>query len=136
MSPLLRNIMAVLVGVLIGSLVNMGIIMLSGSIIPPPDGVDATTMEGLKESIHLFKPKHYIMPFLAHALGTLAGAFIAAKIAKTNKIKLALGIGLFFLIGGITNIYLLPSPTWFAIVDLVGAYIPMAWIGGKIGTKK
>lgn len=136
MSPLLRNIMAVLVGVLIGSLVNMGIIMLSGSIIPPPDGVDATTMEGLKESMHLFEPKHYIMPFLAHALGTLAGAFITAKIAKTNKIKLALGIGLFFLIGGITNIYLLPSPTWFAIVDLVAAYIPMAWIGGKIGTKK
>jgi hypothetical protein len=40
-----------------------------------------------------------------------------------------------FLIGGIVNVFLLPSPTWFSIVDLVGAYIPMAFIGGKIGKK-
>ncbi|QWX85538.1 hypothetical protein H0I23_07835 [Cellulophaga sp. HaHaR_3_176] len=136
MSPLLRNIMAVLVGLLIGSVVNMGIIMVSSSIIPPPNGVNTTTMEGLKEAMHLFQPKHYIMPFLAHAIGTFAAAFISVKIAVTHKLKIAFSIGILFLIGGITNVFLLPSPIWFAITDVVIAYIPMAWIGSKIGTKK
>jgi hypothetical protein len=93
-------------------------------------------MDGLKASMHLFEPKHFIFPFLAHALGTLVGAIVAALIAATHKMKFALAIGLFFIIGGIINVLTLPSPQWFTIVDLVGAYIPMGWIGGKIVSGK
>lgn len=110
----------------------MGIITISGSIIPPPDGADVTTMEGLKAAMHLFQPKHFIMPFLAHALGTFAGALLAGKIAFNHKMKFALGIGIFFLIGGIVNTFMLPSPTWFTILDLAGAYIPMGFIAGRL----
>ena len=132
MNTILRNIIAVVAGVIFGSAVNMGIIMISGSIIPPPDGADVTTTEGLKAAMHLFQPKHFIMPFLAHALGTFAGAFVAGLIAANHKMKFALGIGVFFLIGGIASVLMLPSPTWFTILDLVGAYIPMAYIAGKL----
>lgn len=132
MHPILRNILAVVLGLVVGSAVNMGIIMISGSIIPPPNGADITTMEGLKSTMHLFGPEHYIFPFLAHALGTLVGAFVAAKIAATNKIKFALAIGAFFFLGGAINAYMLPAPTWFLILDLAGAYFPMAYLGKKL----
>jgi hypothetical protein len=82
---ILRNILAIISGWFLGSIVNMGIIMISGSIIPPPEGADVTTMEGLLEAMNMFEPKHFIMPFLAHALGTLFGAFMASKIAATRK---------------------------------------------------
>lgn len=131
MHPILRNILAVVLGLVVGSAVNMGIIMISGSIIPPPNGADITTMEGLESTMHLFGPEHYIFPFLAHALGTLVGAFVAAKIAATNKIKFALAIGAFFFLGGAINAYMLPAPTWFLILDLAGAYFPMAYLGKK-----
>tara|TARA_R110001606_G_scaffold336335_1_gene484290 strand:+ start:212 stop:625 length:414 start_codon:yes stop_codon:yes gene_type:complete len=136
MNPIVKNILAVFAGLIIGSVVNMGLIMISGSVIPPPEGGDVTTMEGLKETMHLFEPKHFIFPFLAHALGTLVGAFVAATIAANNKMKFAIAIGCFFLIGGIINVVMLPSPTWFAILDIVGAYIPMAMIGGKLAIRK
>lgn len=136
MRPIVKDILALLTAFIIGSLVNMGIIMISGSIIPPPDGADITTMEGLKASIHLFEPKHFIFPFLAHAIGTFAGAFLAAKIAVTHKMRFALIIGILFLMAGITNVLMLPSPTWFTILDLVCAYIPMAYLGGKLALKK
>ena len=87
MNPIVRNVLAVITGVILGSVVNMGIIMLSSSIIPPPEGADLTTEEGLKASMHLMQPKHFIMPFLAHALGTFVGAFVAAIIAISNKIS-------------------------------------------------
>lgn len=135
MNPILKNTLAVIAGLLVGSIVNMTLITISGKIIPPPTDADITTMEGLKASMHLFQPKHFLFPFLAHALGTLSGAFIAAKLAANKPLKLAAIIGLFFLVGGIANIIMLPSPLWFTIVDLAFAYLPMAYLGGKLAKK-
>lgn len=134
MHPIIRNILAVLAGIILGSIVNMGIIMISGSIIPPPEGADVTSMESLKATMHLFGPQHFIFPFLAHALGTLAGAVVAALIAAKNKLVFALLVGVFFLMGGIANIFMLPSPVWYSIVDIVGAYLPMGWLGARIAS--
>jgi hypothetical protein len=136
MRPIIRNILAVIVGLIAGSAVNMGIIMISGSIIPPPEGADNTTMEGLKASMYLFQPKHFLFPFLAHAIGTFVGALLTAIIAANRKMLFPLIIGLFFLAGGIANVLMLPSPIWFTIVDLVGAYIPMAYLAGKLAKLK
>lgn len=130
-----RTILAVIVGLIIGSVVNMMLIMTSSYIIPLPDGVDLTNENWLAESIHLFQPKHFIMPFLAHALGTLVGAIIAALISKMYKMNAALIVGILFLTGGIINVYLIGGPIWFTILDLGLAYIPMAYLGGKIGAK-
>ncbi|MDO8999015.1 MAG: hypothetical protein Q7W45_04570 [Bacteroidota bacterium] len=132
MKSIIRNILAIIAGAVIGSIVNMAIITISGSIIPPPEGADVTTMEGLKASMHLFQPKNFILPFLAHAIGTFVGALLAALIAANNKMKFAIVIGVVFLAGGITNVVILPSPIWFTILDIGVAYIPMAYLAGKI----
>ncbi|WNM17875.1 hypothetical protein [Flavobacterium capsici] len=135
MNPTLKNILGVLAGVFAGGILNMAIITVSGSIIPPPEGADLTTMEGLKAAMPLMEAKHFLLPFLAHALGTLLGAFVAAKIGATNKMRLALIVGGWFFLGGLANIIMLPSPMWFTLVDLGLAYIPMAYFGGKLATK-
>jgi hypothetical protein len=135
MSPILRNILGVVAGVIIGGAANMGIILLSSSVIPPPEGADVTTMEGLQASMHLFEPKHFLMPFLAHAIGTLVGAYIAAFIATDKKMVFALGISAWFLLGGTINVFMLPSPMWFTVVDLVFAYLPMAYVAGKLAMR-
>ena len=135
MKTILLNISAVILGLVIGGFVNMSIINISGSIIPPPNGIDVTTEEGSKTAMQFFEPKHFLFPFLAHAIGTLVGAFITALIAKTYRKTLALVIGLAYLIGGIMMITLVPSPLWFSITDLVLAYIPMAFLGYKIAIK-
>jgi len=136
MNPILRNTLAVIAGIIVGSIVNMSIILISGSIIPPPNGVDNTTMEGLQKTMHLFEAKHFLFPFLAHAIGTFAGAATTALIAVNHKKKLALVIGAFFLLGGIVSVCSLPSPSWFTVVDLVFAYIPMAYLALKVTCKK
>jgi len=132
MNTILRNILAVIAGFIVGSVVNMGIVMISGSVIPPPAGADTSTMEGLKEAMHLFEAKHFIFPFLAHAFGTFVGAFVATLIVVNHKLKFALGIACFFLLGGTVNVLMLPTPLWYAFVDLIGAYIPMAWFAAKL----
>ncbi len=135
MSPIVKNILAVLLGLVIGSIVNMGLIMISGSVLPPPAGVDNTTMEGLEASIHLFEPKHYLFPFLAHALGTLVGAMVALAICASHHKAFAYGVAGFFFLGGLMNVILLPAPLWFEAVDLILAYFPMAYIALRIFKK-
>jgi hypothetical protein len=136
MNPILRNALAALAGVIVGSVVNGGLINVSGHVIPPPAGADVTTMEGLKAAMQFFEPKHFLFPFLAHALGTLVGAFTAATIAASRKMGIALGIGVVFLAGGISACVMLPAPLWFEALDLVAAYLPMAWLGAKFATRK
>ncbi len=134
--PIVRNIIAVVAGIILGGIVNMGIIQLSGAIIPPPPGVDMTTLEGIKAGMPLLGPQHFAMPFLAHALGTFTSALVAALIAASHKMAFAFGLGVLGLIGGIAAVAMIPAPLWFDILDLAAAYIPMAYLGGKLATMK
>ena len=133
MPKLLRNVLAVIVGLVIGGAVNMAIITLSPALIPPPEGVDVTNADSIAQGIHLFEPRHFILPFLAHALGTLVGALVAYLIAASCKKQLAWVIGALFLCGGVSASFMIPAPAWFMALDLVVAYLPMAWLGIMIG---
>ncbi len=132
MGKTIRTILAVLAGLAVGSVVNMGLVLLSPMVIPPPPGVDVTDMESLAASMHLFQSRHFVFPFLAHAGGTLVAAYLAVMIASGYRLKISMLVGSLFLLGGISNAVLLPAPGWFIAVDLICAYIPMAWIGGRL----
>ena len=131
MKPALKNILAIIMGWLGGSAINLGLVQI-GHMIFPIEGVDLNDMDALAEAMPTMDYEFFIFPFLAHALGTLVGAVIAGVLAATHKMKFALGIGVLFLLGGIMVNYMLPGPTWFAIVDIIVAYLPMAYMGGKI----
>ncbi len=134
MNPFLRNILAVIAGILVGGLINGGLIFITDGMIPLPEGVDPNDLESIKSNIHLYSPLNFVVPFLAHALGTLAGAFTAVKIAASHYKIFALGIGAWFLIGGAIMVLMIPeTPVWFMLLDLIGAYIPMGWLGWKMG---
>jgi hypothetical protein len=132
---LLRNVLALLAGIAIGGGVNMALITLSPSLIPPPAGVDVDSAESLSKAMHLFEPRHFMMPFLAHAVGTLAGALAAYLIAASYKAQMAYAIGAVFLCGGVAASFMIPAPAWFIALDLLAAYLPMAWLGIRIGTR-
>lgn len=135
MPKLLRNVLAVIAGIAIGSVVNMVLITLSPSLIPPPAGVDVSSAESLSNAMHLFEPRHFIMPFLAHAVGTLVGALAAYLIAGSYKSQIAYVIGAAFLCGGVAASFMIPAPAWFIALDLLVAYLPMAWLGIQIGSR-
>ena len=135
MPQLLRIVVAVVVGLFIGSAVNIGLIMIGGKVVPPPPGADVITTEGLKASMHLFEPRHFLFPFLAHALGTYAGALAATLLAPARKITPAMVVGTLFLLGGVASVFMLPSPAWFSALDLLAAYLPFAWLGHQTMAK-
>jgi hypothetical protein len=128
----LCRILVVVAGLVIGGLVNGALIMVSGKVIAPPPGADVTTAEGLKASLHLFEPRHFVFPFLAHALGTFAGALAAAWWTPGRTPGPAYTVGGLFLLAGIANVVMLPAPLWFSALDLIVAYLPMAWLAHRL----
>ena len=136
MNPIARNILAAIVGFVIGGVVNLGLVNIGTSVVPLPEGADVSTMEGLRESMKLFTSVNFIFPFLAHALGTFTGAFVAAKLAASHHMKFAIGIGVSFLIGGLTMVFMCGGPVWFIASDLLLAYIPMGFLGGILAGGK
>lgn len=127
--PIVKLVLAVVLGLVVGSVVNMALVMAGGHVIAPPPGADLTTAEGLRAALPLMQPRHFLFPFLAHALGTLAGAFLAAKVASRRKLLAALVVGGCFFVGGVLAARMIPAPAWFIAVDLVFAYFPFAWLG-------
>ena len=128
MNTIFKNILVVLGGYLLGMVVNMGLIITGNQLIPFADSVnpmDAT----------MWEIKYFLFPFFAHAMGTLSGSYIAAKFAASYHMILAICIGIFFLSGGISMVFILPAPIWFIVIDLVFAYLPMGWLGWKISNK-
>ena len=119
--------LSVFAALMFGGLINMAIIVYGPQLIPPPAGVDLSSAEGLKAGLHLFEPQHFIMPFLAHALGTFFGALLAARFPSHISLQRALLVSLVFFAGGAMNVYMLPAPLWFNITDLVFAYFPMGY---------
>jgi hypothetical protein len=133
MKTILRNILAVILGLAAGQIVNLALIIAGPHVIPPPAGVDMANVQSLRASMHLLGPQHFVFPFLAHALGTLAGALVGFLAAASHRSCFAYLIGSLSLAGGIGAAFLFPAPTWFLILDLVVAYLPMAWIGIQLG---
>ena len=125
MKIIITNILVLLGGCVFGSMVNMGLIIAGNQLIPMADGMnpmDAT----------MWEIKYFVFPFLAHAIGTLVGAFIVARYAASYHMILSIFVGVFFLLGGISMVLIMPAPLWFILLDISLAYIPMGWYGWKL----
>lgn len=134
MHPILRNILGIILGIFIGGLVNGYIIKYGPQIFPLPDGVTVLNEDTLKNHIHLFKPQHFLTPWLAHALGTFIGSLVTAIF--TRKLISTLIIGLIFFIGGLIMVNMLHPPIWFNILDLMLAYFPMSYLAYLLVPRK
>jgi hypothetical protein len=131
----LKVALALILGIAIGGAVNMALILLGPALIAPPPGADMGSAEGLKASLHLLEPRHFVMPCLAHAAGTLAGALAGSLMTASHRAFVAYAIGTVFLCGGIAASFMIPAPPGFIVLDLAAAYLPMAWLGLSIANR-
>jgi len=93
-------------------------------------------MEGLKAAVPFLEAKHYLFPFLAHAIGTLISAVLISRFLKSQQFVFSMMAGILFLMAGVAMVIMLPgTPIWFILVDLIVAYIPMAYLGYKLVKK-
>ena len=133
MSPAVRNILAIILGIVLGSLVNIGILNMGAMLFPFPESIDKNDAEAVIAYMQTQPTLSHmwIVPLMAHMIGTVVGAIICSRIAIYGHFRLAMGVGIFFLVGGIMNKFLIPHPLVMSILD-IALYIPAAWLGWKL----
>ena len=136
MNTAVRNILAFLAGFVTLGVAKYIAAKLGAAVIPPPAGVDLSTLDGFKAAIPLYESRQWIPALFEHAVGSMAGGAVAALFAASRPMMLALGIGALHMVGGIAAAVMLPFPMWVVVIDLVAMYLPMAWIGGTLVKRK
>lgn len=128
---ILRLILAILIGLAVGAILNGLIISWGLDWVPLPKGVNFETAEG-KHNFQYLKPIHFLFPFLAHSIGTFTGVLTALFISKRFRLLLAFMISSLFFLGGLSMVWSLNAPQWFNLTDLTLAYFPMGFLAYRM----
>jgi hypothetical protein len=132
----MKSILLSVAGLLLGVITNGVIVQIGSQIVKAPKGLDLSTSQGLAKAMPLMGAEHFVFPFLAHAIGTLVGAYFVSRMKVNRALLNAMAIGFAFLAGGVMMVLTLPgTPWWFVATDLVLAYLPMAYLGYKLGQR-
>lgn len=127
---MLRNIAAVIAGLLAGMVVNMATIQLNNVFFPLPVGVDMTDPAQMKEAIRGMPTAAWIGVFAAHLGQAFVGGWLAARLGASRPMLLAMIVGALSLLGGIANAVMLATPAWTWIE--MPLYLVVAWAAGRL----
>ncbi|MGE8533751.1 MAG: hypothetical protein ACN6OJ_04075 [Chryseobacterium sp.] len=116
---MLRRILAVVVGLLVGSICITVVEKIGHYLYPPPAEAAAGDMEALKVYINDAPFMALFFIILAYALAAVVSGFTASKISNNGKSTAAVICGIIFLLITIYMMTSLPTPIWFWIVGIL-----------------
>ena len=132
---MLRQVAAVLIGILIGSALNMGLIELNSSVLfPAPEGLDLSDPDQFNAYIAGLPTLAFLVVLVAHLGQAFVGGLVAARLAASHPMTLALVVGVVSLAGGIAAMTMIDGPDWL-IIELP-LYIVAAWCAGHLEVKR
>ena len=131
---MMRNVIAVVVGMIAGMAANMLFVIMNMAIYPMPEGVDFNNTEGLTEYINNLPFLAFLIVLVAHISQAFVGGWIAARISADRLMTVALVVGVLSLVGGIVNMNDIPLPSWMLIE--MPLYLVAAWAAAKLEQKR
>lgn len=131
---MLRNIGAVIAGLLVGMVVNLLFIQLNLQFFPLPDGVSMSDQEAFKDAVAEQPAAAWIGVILAHLGQAFVGGWVAARLGASKPVLLAMIVGVLSLAGGVANAIMLATPAWTWIE--MPLYLLVAWFAGQREAKR
>jgi len=137
MGTVLRSILAVVAGFVVASVVMMAVETVNGRVLHPQLGRIAegmTDREAIKSLLASAPIGAFLVVMAGWAIGSLAGGWLAARVARRAPVGHALVLGALLTLGGIANNLMVPPPLWFWITSLL-VLLPAAYAGGRLGSR-
>jgi ABC-type uncharacterized transport system permease subunit len=121
-------------GVIVGIIAWFAIVQVGEFVVhklyPPPSGYNMHNMEEIKRYVATLPTPAMVVVLVGQLVGTLVGAFAAAKIGR-GRVP-AYVIGALLLVAGVVSTFMIPQPLWFVVVELAG-YIGATIAGARAG---
>lgn len=127
---MIRNISAVVIGLLAGMAVNLALFTLALQFWPMPEGVTFEDAEGFAAYIKSLPVIAMLVVMLAHLGQAFVGGWIAAIISRNSSLMVAMIVGTLSMMAGIYNMLVLPLPTWMWIE--IPLYLVAAWAAAQL----
>jgi hypothetical protein len=116
-----------------------GVEALGHRIYPVPAGIDLKDPAVLRDLVAQLPIGTVVSVLVAWIVGSLAGAWVAARLASQLQLGHAAVIGALVLAGAGANMLLIPHPAWMWVGTLVGvplaAYLGGRWAGRRQSTQ-
>lgn len=119
MSPILRNVLAIVAGVVVGLVVITSVQFVNNVIFPPPPGIDLSDPAAMKAAVGSLPAGAFIVLILGYLVGTTAGCWTAGRIAAEGQRRVMRLVALVFVVGGILNFRSIPHPTWVVVASFL-----------------
>jgi hypothetical protein len=131
MVKVLRSVLAIIAGLLVGFLAMAVGEMIGHHVVPLPPGMDMHDADALKA----MPAGAFVSVLLAWAVGTFAGAWVASKVAAVGKLWHGMAIGGVFFAATVAIMLHIPHPVWVMVVGLV-SLPPVAYLGAWLARPK
>lgn len=132
MNPIVRSILAVIVGMLVAFVLIACVEMVGIRVYPLPTGVDPTNLNAMKAAMATRPPAALLFVLLAYTVGSVAGGWVAARFAPSAGMMHAMIVAALLFGAGLMNLMTIPHPTWFWATSSV-IYFLGAWSGARAG---
>lgn len=131
---MLRTVLAVVLGLVMGGMVVFAIEVVGHLIHPPPADLDTGDREAMKRYVEQLPPAAFLFVLLAYAAGSFAGGWVAARVARRAPLVHAVIVGALLLAAGIMNVVMIPHPLWFTFASLA-VFLPAALAGAWLARR-
>jgi hypothetical protein len=113
---MLRNVLATIAGLVVGSIANMAFVMLNSSVLyPMPAGTDFNDPSSFGAYVATLPVPAFFVVLLAHGSQAGVGAWVASRFSTTRGMVPAGIIGGLTALGTAMNMLSLPAPAWMWI---------------------
>ena len=123
-----KNIGAGLAGIILAVALVWVVEKVGHVVYPPPPDLNFADPEAMKAYMATLPMGALLFVAAAWFIGTLCGTCAACAIGTAKPIKFAMVVGGLMLVATIMNLVMIPHPTWFSVLGVVGVLVA-AWLG-------
>lgn len=130
----LRSVAAVVVGFVAASIVMMIVETINGRVLHPQLAKAAegmTDREAVRALLATVPVSAFLVVVAGWVLGSVAGGWLAARLAGRSGITHGLALGALLTLAGVANNLMVPPPLWFWFASLV-VLLPSAYAGARL----
>ena len=126
----MRTVVAVILGVVSGTLAIALVERTGHQVYPPPEGLDIEDREAVAELVAAAPIGALLFVLAAWGIGAGVGGWISVRLGSPVP-RGPFIVGLVLLAFGVTNMLMIPHPTWFFIAGVL-IFLPTALLGGRL----
>ena len=133
---MVRNIGAVLAGILVVGVVVGGLQYVTSLLYPLPEGLDPfdpADAEALGEHMSSMPVSAWVLAFGSEIVGVFLGALVAGSIARDRKVVFVGALVAVGLAGSIMNWLSFSHPTWFMVSQPIAYLLVFLGVGRLLG---